>query len=475
MRMVRGAGCLALVALLGVGCDDDGGTGMGRDGGGTDMGGTPDTGGSPDGGGADTGGGDGGPSGCMATTTTGSLTVTISGLPATVPAAVTVTPGTGSPMMVTATQTLMVPGGTYSISARRVAGAADPIVRQAFEPTIGGPASGLCVRTGMTTSVTVSYALIASSNKLWLSNGNAMAAMLGYQPADLAATGMPAATVAAKTESSAGFTFDAAGNLWALGSTTADAPIARYAAATLGASGTKVPDVELSGATFGGGSPGAKALAFDKNGNLWSTVVWADKVVRFTPAQIAASGAPVAAVEMSGVNGPGGLAFDKDGNLWVTSDEKVLRINAARLSASGTGADLTITMQRPLTDPATGPIGAGHGLAFDKDGNLWVEAGSILCKIAAADLAGTGPKDVVPAVRLTMTVTGLPAGLAFDEGGGLWIASSNGKFGRYTAAQLAATADANPSVIITSADVGYADYFAVYPAPAGLPLYHSLP
>jgi sugar lactone lactonase YvrE len=348
-------------------------------------------------------------------------------------------------------------------------------VRQAFEPTITGPTSGICVRTGMTTSVTVTYALIASSNKLWLSNGNAMAAMLGYKPADLAASGPPAATVAAKTESAAGFTFDAAGNLWALGSTTADAQIARYAAATLGTSGVKVPDVEIGGPTFGGGSPGAKALAFDKNGNLWSTVVWADKVVRFTPSQIAASGEPVAAVEISGLNGPGGLAFDKNGNLWVTADEKVMRIDAARLGASGPGADLTITMQRPMTDPATGPIGAGRGIAFDKDGNLWVEAGSLLCKIAAADLTGMGPKDVVPAVRLTMTVTGLPAGLTFDEGGGLWIASSTGKFGRYTAAQLAATADANPSVVITSADVGYADFFAVYPAPAGLPLYHSMP
>jgi len=147
----------------------------------------------------------------------------------------------------------------------------------------------------MTTTVTVSYALIATSNKLWLSNGNGDAAMLAYAPAVLAASGMPAAGVAAKTESSAGLTFDPAGNLWALGSTTADAPIARYPAASLGASGVKMPDIEIDSPSFGGGSPGPKVLAFDRSGNLWTTVGWADKIVKFNAAQIAASGNPTKA------------------------------------------------------------------------------------------------------------------------------------------------------------------------------------
>jgi hypothetical protein len=460
MRIVRGAGCLVVVAFLAMGCDDGGGTGMAGDGGRLDgaM--------SEGGGGTDTGS-----SACTTTTATGSLTVTVTGLPAGVSAAVTVT-GAGSPMMVTATQTLMVAGGSYTVTAQRVAGPADPIARQAWEPAVSGASAGVCVREGMTAAVTVNYTLIATSNKLWLSNGNAEAAMLAYAPSALAATGMPAATVAAKTKSSAGLTFDAAGNLWALGSTTADAPIARYPAASLAASGMKMPDIEIDSPSFGGGSPGPKVLAFDRAGNLWTTVGWADKIVKFTPAQIAASGMPMASVEIGGLNAPSALAFDMAGNLWLNADGKVMRIDAARLASSAMGPDLTIDVQRPL--PGGGTLRTDYGLAFDAEGNLWVNAGLIV-RLTPADLMGTGMKTVHPAIQIELTVTALPVGLAFDESGALWMASSNGKFARLTRGQLAASGMSTPEVVITSADVGHADYFGIYPAPAALPLYHRLP
>jgi sugar lactone lactonase YvrE len=462
MRIVRGAGCLVVVVSLAMGCDDGGGTGMSGDGGRLDGAAMSDTGG---------GTGDTGSSACSTTTTMGSLTVTVTGLPAGVAAAVTVT-GAGSPMTVTATQTLMVAGGSYTVTARRVAGPADPIARQAWEPAVSGAGAGICVREGMTATVTVNHTLIASSNKLWLSNANGTAAMLGYAPSALAATGMPMANVAAMTESAAGFTFDAAGNLWALGSTTADAPIARYPAASLGAGGSKTPDIEIGSPSFGGGSPGPKALAFDRMGNLWSVVVSADKVVRFTPAQIAASGMPTASVEITGLEGPLGLAFDMAGNLWVSAGDRVVRIDAARLGASAAGGDLTIELQRPA--PTTGMVRAGRGLAFDKDGNLWVEAG-ILCRLTPADLAGTGMKTVTPAVQIELPVTALPEGLAFDESSALWVASAGGKFTRFTSDKLAASGAPDASVVITSTDVGSADFFGIYPAPAALPLYHRLP
>jgi hypothetical protein len=455
MRNVRGAGCVALLLVLGLGCDDAGTGGM-ADGGAPDGGGVPDAALAP----CDTAG-------------TGTLVVTVAGLPAGVPASVAYGSGSAAPTIITASQTLMVPGGRYTVTAQRVAGAADPIARAAYEPTVTGATAGACVVAAQITTVTVNYALIASSGKLWLSNGNGMAAMLAYAPATLAATGMPAATVAAKTESSAGFTFDAAGNLWALGSTTADAPIARYAAASLGASGVKVPDVTIDSVSIGAGSPGAKVLAFDRQGNLWSTVVWAEKVVKFSAAEITTSGMPRAAVEIGGIKGPGGLAFDSSGNLWVTADGKVMRIDFARLGASSsTGPDLTIEVQRP--PPATGALGAGEGLAFDAAGNLWVQAG-VIVRLTPADLAGTGMKTVTPEIQIEMTVTGLPAGLAFDEGGALWVAASNGKFSRYAPAQLATSGTIAPTALITSADVGSADFFGIYPAPAALPLYHRLP
>ena len=41
--------------------------------------------------------------------------------------------------------------------------------------------------------------------------------------------------------------------------------------------------------------------------------------------------------------------------------------------------------------------------------------------------------------------------------------------------QLAASGAVTPSIIINSADVGYAAWFAMYPAPAFTPLYHKVP
>ena len=96
-------------------------------------------------------------------------------------------------------------------------------------------------------------------------------------------------------------------------------------------------------------------------------------------------------------------------------------------------------------------------------------------RLTPADLAGTGTKTVTPAVQIELDVTALPVGLAFDESGGLWLAAQNGKFARFSAAQLGASGMPAPEVVITSADVGHADFFGIYPAAAALPLHHRLP
>jgi streptogramin lyase len=204
-------------------------------------------------------------------------------------------------------------------------------------------------------------------------------------------------------------------------------------------------------------------------------VVFADKVVRFTPAQVAVTGSPTAAVEIGGINGPQGIAFDSAGNMWVASggDATIVRVDASRLAASGTGGDVAITPQTPA--PVIGPLPDPHGIAFDGSGNLWAAFDVTIVKLTPADLAGTGPKTVTPAVQLKLTVAALTSGIAFDEQGGLWVASAMGKFGRLAPTQLAASADVALDTLITSADVGYAGWFAIYPAPAFTPLYARLP
>ena len=50
-----------------------------------------------------------------------------------------------------------------------------------------------------------------------------------------------------------------------------------------------------------------------------------------------------------------------------------------------------------------------------------------------------------------------------------------GKFARLAASQLTASGTVAPQIVITSSDIGSADWFAIYPAPAFTPLAHSLP
>jgi sugar lactone lactonase YvrE len=202
------------------------------------------------------------------------------------------------------------------------------------------------------------------------------------------------------------------------------------------------------------------------------SVVSADKVVRFTAAQVAAGGSPTATVERGGLTSPQGLAFDAAGNLWVAAedDTAVVRIDSNHLTASGTGGDLSIT--------ATGtnsltlrPI----SLAFDGAGNLWVNYDGTIASITPSQQAGTGTKMITPAIQITTDVSSLPVGIAFDQDGGLWFAYAADQFARLAPSQLTGSGLVAPATIITSPDVGYASWFAIYPAPPSTPLYHKVP
>jgi len=330
---------------------------------------------------------------------------------------------------------------------------------------------------GATTVVNVQYALVPTSGKLWAGVSNAPRdfTMFGFEPAAVAAGGMTAADVSANTGGSDGFTFDRAGNMWVLGGTTADPPVARYPAAMFASDGDKLPDVIIDSPSFGASVPGPKVLAFDAAGNLWVSVVAADKVVMFTAAQAAAGGSPTATVERTGINSPQGLAFDAAGNLWVAAhdDDAVVRIDAAHLATPGTGSDLAITAQS--SPPVIGTLPPPISLAFDAAGRLWVNYDGTIASITTAEQAGTGSKTITPAVQITTDVSTLPVGIAFDQDGGLWLAHEVNKFARFDATQLGASGAVAPATIITSTDVGSAGWFAMYPAPPFTPLYHKVP
>jgi sugar lactone lactonase YvrE len=414
--------------------------------------------------------GGGGAEACATEPGTGTLAVRVSGLPAGASAAVTV--GTTD---VTADMDLTLAAGPHPVEAATVAQPGTGLVRNAYAPKLAS--SMACVGDGQTTTVSVEYALIPTSGKLWVGTAGAPAdaSLLGFASASLAATGTRAAARVTNTAGSSGFAFDRDGNVWIIGGTIADPPLARYPASVFSSDGDKFPDVTIDSPSFGSASPGAQVVAFDPQGNLWVSVVAANKLVRFTPAQLESGGEPVAAVEQGGIPAPAGIAFDVDGNLWVAAKDgpAVMRIDAAHLTTTGTGADLTITATSP--PPVVGTLPPPIGLAFDAGGALWVNYDGVIARLAASDLSGSGAKTITPGVQIQTDVLSLPSGIAFDELGGLWFAYGVKQIARLGPTQLSASGSIAPQTVVTSDEAGAMDWVALYPAPAALPLWHRLP
>ncbi|MCL6527258.1 MAG: hypothetical protein K6T57_10290 [Thermaceae bacterium] len=424
------------------------------------------------------GGGAGGGASCP-TTGTGNLVVTISGLPGGVNAAVEVT-GPGGTQTLTAGQTLTgQPAGTYNVVSKKVAGS-DPLIRTAYSGSVSSTPA--CVRDGQATTVNVTYAPIPSSNKLWMDNSNppsGASPLLGFAASLLGSTATQSPTVSAGTIGLRDLTFDQDGNLWGIGGTTADPNLVRYPASVLGTSGSKTSDRSINISDIGC-LPGPARLAFDGAGNLWVSVPCANKVVRISAAQLSASGSVTPGVEITGLSGPEGLAFDSAGNLWIANAgaDRVVKFNASRLGTNTSGPDLTLQSQTP--SPVINTLDANL-LAFDASGNLWVMAfgSNVLYRLTSSNQGGSGNQTLTPSIQVSVPVSAVLEGMAFDEGGGLWITYSAGKFARLSSSQLGTSSTSGspttPERIITSASIGSAGGLALYPAPAGLPLLHSLP
>src|SRR5262245_12957385 len=173
----------------------------------------------------------------------GTVDVQVNGLPDGVVASVKLT-GPDGDRAVEHTETMSdSAAGSYTVSAEEVT-SPDPIVRTAYEPTVS--ADAFCLEVGGTETVTVDYAAIPTSHKLWTTNSAGGAgALLAFDGADLAATGDVSAAVRAESGAGKDIAFDAEGNLWTFGGTVADKMILRFPAASLGDSGMKQPDREI--------------------------------------------------------------------------------------------------------------------------------------------------------------------------------------------------------------------------------------
>ncbi len=415
------------------------------------------------------------PPGCTADGT-GTIVVTSTGLPSGVTGTIHLTGPTAQ--TVTSSRTLMVGSGAWSVTADR-ATAADRFVRTVYLPTVT-PAS-FCLTAGSTQDVIVTWAPVATSNKLWASNSNATGQFLGFRSASLATSATVAADVVARGGFGTDLAFDRDGNVWSPGGTTADAALQRFPAARFATSAAVEPDLELG---LAGSSclPLIAGVAFDAAGNLWVSSPCRNAVLRVDAANLSVSGSVMPSLTIA-VADPSGIAFDRAGNLWVASrmDNHVWRYDAAQLAAGSVASPAFKLGGLATSTPMDGSLLTANWLAFDARGDLWANdfGGNIFFRFGAASLRATGTSDEQPQVRITLGVLAILEGFAFDGEGGLWSAGRGGTVLRLAPAQLDVSSTAGmptlPETVLTSADLGSASNLAFYPAPAGLPLFHALP
>jgi sugar lactone lactonase YvrE len=208
--------------------------------------------------------------------------------------------------------------------------------RAADLETSGSPEASVSL-TGLGAAWTLAF---DPAGNLWLALGSNDLIML--TPEQIGSAGSPTPTVTIDStvlSSPSGMAFDAAGDLW-VANVTNDT-VVMFSSAQLATSGTLLPAVVLDANAGSLSTP--IGVAFDVAGNLWVANAGGPTVVRYTPAQLAVSGAPVPNVTLSSDGSsfvsPFGLAFDNSGNLWVANRTAVSSslemIAADQLSATG--------------------------------------------------------------------------------------------------------------------------------------------
>lgn len=406
----------------------------------------------------------------------GTLVIEVSGLPDGVAGDVLID-GPGAVAVEDSETFEDVAAGSYSVVAARVFDA-DPIVRTVFDAVVSE--ADFCLVDGTEHTVTVTYSPIPSSNKLWMSTDVPDDEVIAFDSAALAESSTQDATVALNGPSAKGVTFDRDGNLWALGGTLAEPHVQRFPAAQLGASGDFEADIGFSLEDVAC-IPAMRALAFDADGNLWLSAC-GNEIHRIPAADLGESSETKASDALfNDLTDSEGIAFDRDGNLWVAGGPALVRFDQARLGEIDSDPpDLSLSVS--ANDGAAGggtPLKA-NTLAFDKAGNLWgVDVGAnTVFQLAVAELAATGEQALTANVSFVVTVTAIPNAPAFDEGDGLWLGLDTGNIGRLSPAQLGVSsgtgAPVAPERVIGSSSIGTDFPIAFFPAPAGLPIYHSI-
>lgn len=263
---------------------------------------------------------------------------------------------------------------------------------------------------------------------LWVTD-NAGDRLLEIAAGDLDATGAvtPATTIdsdGASLHAPIGLSFDDAGDLWV----AVDGALERYAPDNLDDSGPTTPNGGLATAAF----VVPAGLTWGPDGALWVANAAfddgganANALLAFAPDQVAAGGAQVPALTVTydGFALIEGVAFDAAGDLWVSSNDGlyVARFDGADLVLPAAPAvravDPTGALGADADDTATGrTIRKPGGLAFDPDGNLFVNSergpmggtDSAVVRFGAGQLDGVAGEVAVQADAVVVHATSNP-------------------------------------------------------------------
>ena len=364
--------------------------------------------------------------------------------------------------------------GSYSAAAnpQLVTGS---IVSTFYLPGIAGsPAS---ITPGRTAAIDVVYTARAGSGHLWVGDSGARR-LRGYGGGQLATSGTVAAELAIDSLQS-GFGTSAAlganGDIWVL----VDAfTVGRYPSARQGAGGT--PDVVLGIGAQGGFLDFAQGLAFDGSGNLWLTsnappgLPFGRRILKFRAAKLQASDPnPFPDVTLRGSSSwyPTTLAFDRFGNLWAADfiNDRLVKFSPSQLVADGAPTPSTI-----ISNVGPGnPLSLPYEIAIDADGNLWAansadEHPADLVMYSATQAAAGGSPN--PAIRISRPSLRLARGLAFDASGGLWMGIPGG-VARFSRSQLSSGGAPTPQILVQDSALVLPRTLVFSPPPPSIPLY----
>jgi hypothetical protein len=196
--------------------------------------------------------------------------------------------------------------------------------------------------------------------------------------------------------------------------------------------------------TSTGSSAATITYAFARqHGALWVTNNSEAFLSGFARSQLLVSGAPTAADTLN-LAIPNGVAFDADGNMWVDSyaTDTIKMFTVAQRNSG-------IAATAPARVMVSSSLSSAEAMAFDSHGNLWVADNDTgLLQFSVAQLAAGGNAGPA-AITLVDTIAAYESAyaVAFDAAGNAWVGEdAYNNVIEYTVAQLASSGSPIPNV-----------------------------